>query len=129
MNNCFLCGIRYPKVMENGTQKNVTEQYLLSLQKRLLYLMARPICLDFILQPNVAPAETPIAPSKLILFSIKTSITPAVNIPRIAPPSIIKPYLFIYSPLNLHKSGSGQKRIYRQSPQLLLYKYQQKSYR
>lgn len=30
MNNWFLCGIRYPKVMENGTQKNVTEQYLLS---------------------------------------------------------------------------------------------------
>lgn len=25
-----MCGIRYPKVMENGTQKNVTEQYLLS---------------------------------------------------------------------------------------------------
>lgn len=30
MNSWFLCGIRYPKAMENGTQKNVTEQYLVS---------------------------------------------------------------------------------------------------
>lgn len=28
MNNWFECGIRYEKVMENGSQKKVTEQYI-----------------------------------------------------------------------------------------------------
>lgn len=28
MNNWFECGIRYGKVMENGSQKRVTEQYI-----------------------------------------------------------------------------------------------------
>lgn len=30
MNAWFLCGVRYPKIMENGTKKNITEQYLVS---------------------------------------------------------------------------------------------------
>ena len=38
-----------------------------------------------------APAETPAAISKLRLFSISTSSTPAVNNPRIAPPSSTSP--------------------------------------
>lgn len=50
-----------------------------------------PDLVGFIVAPNTAPAETPTAPSKTMFCSIITSMTPAVNKPRIAPPSITNP--------------------------------------
>ena len=95
----YLNNVKMPEISVKISEAR--EQYLQSFAKRLLYLMALPGCLDFRLQPNTAPADTPMPPSNVMSFSMRTSMTPAVNMPRIAPPSKTIP-VFILLPFKYH---------------------------